>query len=440
MSASTGKRPKAPVTVARPVLSKEIEDKLISAKVNLYTEQPFFAQIAQHFAAIGSNVLETAGVTAAKKLYLNPTFADKCNIKDLTFIIAHEVMHIVNATFAREPEGADHTFWNVATDIVINYILCNRENGASMIPLREEVAGKILFGGEWVKYDGWVSEDVYYDLLKNHSATCPNCGKQQHNDNSQGQEEQDGGGSGGDGDQQADSGGGDSSEQRLGSNTSGANGNCKCFDGYWFDGTGDAVGNPNAEGRMDEEEMQEWKERIAAAAEEARQAGKLPGMLDQFCTNLLQPRKNWKRKLRLATARALKKRYDWKKISRRTAGRVRTPGRSPYLPEAVLYMDTSGSMSDDDLRAAINEMGGILKLSGGKGTLILGDYEVYYVGEVTPNSLTDLPVQRGGTNFIPVFEAIRERGIKPAIFIGFSDLEGPFVDQRVGKLRLLGVG
>ncbi len=407
----------------RPTLSTANKDKVITARVNLYSEHPFFAQLAQYMVPTGSWMVPTAGITASKKLFFNPEFADKLNVKEMTFVIAHETMHLVTATCAREPEGAYPMLWNIATDIAINYLLCNREHGAGMQPPREEVI-KILFDGEFVQYDGWAAEDIYYDLLKKHSQDCPYCGKGQKGED--GDKEGDGGGAGdSDGDQQQ-GGGGEPGENRVGSNTSGPGNSCGCFKGYWWDGSGDALGNPVDEDSMTEEQKGEWKERISAAAESARQAGKLPGALDQFCTTLANPRKNWRRVLRGAANRCLRRRYDWKRVARRTAGRIRTPGRSPHMPEAVVYIDTSGSMSDDDIRQAINEVAAIIKLGGGKGTLILGDWDVYYVGEVTPKSLTNLPVQRGGTNFVPVFEAIKEKKIKPAIFIGFSDLEGQF--------------
>ncbi len=397
-------------TAPRPVLNEMEKEKSVSARVNLYSEHPFFAQIAQYLIPHASHLVPTAGVTAGSKMFINPAFSEACNVQDMTFIIAHEAMHCVLESWARMPEGANHEKWNQATDIAINYLLANTEKGAGMALPREEVI-KPLFGGEFTKYDGWIAEDIYYDLMKNHQEQCPFCGKGQ-----QGDEEDEG------------EGGGDPGEQQAGQNTSGPGNSCGCFKGYWWDGSGSALGNPLDDESMSDQEKAEWKDRIASAAEYARQRGQLPGALDKFCTTILNPRKNWRRELRLAANRALRKRCDWKRVSRRTAGRIRTPGRSPHMPEAVVYIDTSGSMSDDDIMAAINEVAEIIRLGGGKGTLILGDWDVYYCGEVSVKSLSNLPVKRGGTNFVPVFEKIKEEKLKPAIFIGFSDLEGGFPD------------
>lgn len=405
--------PKAPQTLPRPVLNEAEKEKSVSARVDLYSEHPFFAQIAQYLIPTASHLVPTAGVTAGSKLFINPVFSEMCNVQDMIFIIAHEAMHAVLESWARMPEGANHKVWNWATDIAINYLLANTEHGAGMALPREEVI-KPLFGGEFEKYDGWLAEDIYYDLMKNHKEQCPICGAGQQGE---GDEESDDGG-----------GGGEPGEQQAGSSTSGQGNSCGCYKGYWWDGSGAGIGNPLDDDSMTDEQKAEWKDRIASAAEYARQRGQLPGALDKFCTTILNPRKNWRRELRLAANRALRRRCDWKRVSRRTAGRIRTPGRSPHMPEAVVYIDTSGSMSDDDISAAINEVAAIIQLGGGKGTLILGDWDVYYCGEVNVAALSTLPVQRGGTNFVPVFKKIAEKKLKPAIFIGFSDLEGGFPD------------
>jgi len=160
----------------RPVLDQETKDKITTARVDLYTHFPFFAHLAQYLSANASWLVPTAGVTANNQLFINPKFAKKCNVSDMIAILAHEVMHLVTATCAREPEGAHPEAWNWATDIAINYLLFNKEHGAGMDLPREEVI-RPLFGGEFAKYDGWPAEDIYYDLIKEHKNKCPHCGK-----------------------------------------------------------------------------------------------------------------------------------------------------------------------------------------------------------------------------------------------------------------------
>ena len=428
-----------------PTLSEDTKDTVTTARVNLYTDYPFFACLAQYMKPKGSWMVPTAGVSSKSDgadtrgaiFWLNPKFGEKCNIRDMVWILAHEVMHFVTATMSRQPEGANHMLWNVASDIAINYILSDREQGAGL-PLPRPDVIKPLFGDEFAKYNGWVTEDIYYDLLREHQKNCPYCQQKMKQSGDQKDDQQ----NSGQGDNQKDDQSGDQ-QQSGGSGedfgdsdycpgpgggkdyTSGE-GNAKdgCFKGYWWDGSGSETTKD-----MSDEEIAEWKNRISSAAATARQAGKLSGDLSKFVTDLMQPRKDWRKLLRNATNRCLRKRWDWKKVGRRTAGRVRTPGKSPYLPTAVSYIDTSGSMSDEDITQAITEVSSIISLGGGKGILILGDAEVYYCGEMTVDGLRTLPVKRGGTDFRCVFDKITEEDIHPAIFIGFSDLEGPFPDN-----------
>lgn len=379
-------------------LSEETKDKIITARVALYGEHPFFATLAQYLGyPIPVTHIPTAAVNGRAKFYLNPEFGEKCSVQDMLFVVTHETMHLVTATMSRMPEGADPKLWNIASDLAINYLIINPEHGAGIAPPRAEVCKPLYEGFE--KYWGDTTEEIYYKLLRD-TKPCPVCRPSSNTPNK---------------------GKGSNSKSKDPDNKEHSKG-CP-FKGFWWDTSGSECGH---EGGMTEEEISEWKQKIAAAAAEARQAGKLPGSLGNFVTDLLQPKKNWKRELRMATNKALRKRYDWKRVARRTAGTVRTPGKSPHLPSALIYMDTSGSMSDDDIRDAINEIAEIVRLGGGKAKLILGDAEVYYCGEVSVNQLKNLPVQRGGTNFIPVFEMIAEENLNPSIFIGFSDLEGSF--------------
>lgn len=378
-------------------LDTELKDKIITARIELLSQHPFFGQLAQYLYPTATDSIETAAVDGESQFLINPKFGMSCNINDMLFVVVHETMHLATSTHSRFPEYGNKQIWNIASDIAINYIILNKDHGAGIDLPREDLIVPLYKGFE--KYWGLATEEIYYRLLKE-SKDCPVC-------NGSGSGESGNSKSGGSG--------------QPGSSRS-HSGDCP-FKGFWVDESGSMCGS--AEG-MTEDQVNQWKRRISNAAAQARQAGNLPGALDYFVTDLLQPKKNWKRELRMETCKALRRRYDWKRISRRTAGIVRTPGQSPYLPSALLYMDTSGSMSDNDLREAINEMAEIVRIAGGRATLILGDAEIYYSGEISLKELSKLPVQRGGTNFIPLFEHIEEKKLKPSVLVGFSDLEGPF--------------
>lgn len=387
---------------------KHLEEKIFRARFDLYGTHPFFAQVAQYLKPQICDFVPTMGVTANGDLLINEEFAAKLNRQDMTWVLAHEAMHMVTMTHGRMPEGAFPILWNIASDAVINYIITD---DAGIPIVRPEVI-RPIYGGEWQKYKDSTTEQVYYDLIKNAEKQL---GMTLDDFLKEYEGEGDGGSASGHGNKgKMKDKWWDDSGSRLGKN-----GKSK--------GT-DPNGNAQSDGGMTEEQKSQWKQRIASAAAAAKQVGKMSGGLDQYVTTILQPKKDWKRELRAMAMTAIKTQWTWKLPSRRTNGKIRTPGKERGTPTAICYIDTSGSMSDPELQRCLSETSQIFKICGGKGHLILGDSEIYFSGEMDANSLASLKeVRRGGTDFTVLFDHIEENFAKrPAILVGFTDLCGPF--------------
>jgi predicted metal-dependent peptidase len=389
---------------------KHLEQKIFKARFELYAKHPFFAQIAQYLKPQICNDIPTLGVTANSDLLINEEFFSKLNHQDTVWVIAHEAMHMVTMTHGRMPEGVYHSIWNIASDACINYIITD---DAEIPIIRYDVlGGKPIYGDQWAKYKDSTTEAVYYDI-------CKDAEQQLGMSLEKFLEEYEGDGEGG-----AASGNGSKGKMK---------------DRWWDDtasrlgkkgnsqGT-DQNGNAKSDGGMTEEQKSQWKQRIASAAAAAKQAGKMSGALDQYVTTLLQPKKDWKRELRSLAMTAIRTQWTWKLPSRRTSGKIRTPGKDRGTPTAICYIDTSGSMSDQELQRCLSETSKIFKICGGNGHLILGDSEIYYSGVVDAAELGSLKeVRRGGTDFTVLFDHIEETFQKrPALLVGFTDLCGPF--------------
>jgi predicted metal-dependent peptidase len=389
-------------------LNHEQSDKFIKARVKLLVDFPFFAQLAMYLDPHISRGLPTAGVDPKGKLWINPDFIDKAEIEDMVFIIAHEVMHLVDMCHDRFPAGGCHTCWNKANDVAINRLILDSNiqlpRPEFIKPLCKECSS------DYAKYDNMITEKIYHDMYCNQDHSDPDDGES-------GEGDQDGENQGGEGDQDGDGGQKEGPGRDCGASPAGSN--------EWWDDSGCRC----KKGKMSDEDAAKWKQRAAAAAATAKGRGNMPGNLEEFMTTLLAPRQNWRKELRIASSHYLKGRWTWRKVGRRTAGVVRTPGRDPAPPLAVIYTDTSGSMSDDELQRCFSEAAEIVKQVGGKCRLLLGDAEIYYDGDVDMEALKKLPVQRGGTDFRPIFEKLAETSTVPDIFIGFTDLGGPFPDR-----------
>jgi len=107
---------------------------------------------------------------------------------------------------------------------------------------------------------------------------------------------------------------------------------------------------------------------IRCAGEEA---GTLPAGLARWAADVLSPRVDWRRLLAAEVRRAVADvagavDYSYRRPSRRAAGAgaVILPSLRRPVPEVAVVCDTSGSMSDDLLAAALGEVEGLLRSLG----------------------------------------------------------------------------
>lgn len=107
------------------------------------------------------------------------------------------------------------------------------------------------------------------------------------------------------------------------------------------------------------------------------------------------------------------------------------PGKHPRLPIAVVAVDTSGSISDEELRNFISECSEILRLTGGRMRVIMFDAEVYFDGDVEDFRTDVTQFQRGGTDFQVVMDHLEETE-KPNLLVFFTDLYAPYPDKNPG--------
>lgn len=107
------------------------------------------------------------------------------------------------------------------------------------------------------------------------------------------------------------------------------------------------------------------------------------------------------------------------------------PGEHEPLPKVATAFDTSGSVSDEDLREMCGHTMGILDCLGGMSVTFLAcDAAVHAVTEV--RSVDELLANlkgRGGTDFRPVFTEIAKWPEQPEILVFQTDLVGPFPDE-----------
>lgn len=147
----------------------------------------------------------------------------------------------------------------------------------------------------------------------------------------------------------------------------------------------------------------EIKRALKSAAAAAKAQGKLPGNIARMVDELVEPTQDWKELLRSALTNALgKDEPTWRRPNRRklvVAPHVYLPGTQGFRAGNVAVMiDTSGSISSDELQAFMSETAGILQ--DGKPercTVFWVDTKVRGIDDVeTPAELTSLTAKGGG--------------------------------------------
>ena len=395
------------------------------ARLKLLAKFPFFGKMACSMPLIEKASTGTTAVDPKGRLYYNPRWVNAFSLDDAIFEFGHEVMHLVQRCSQRSPKGGNHALWNLAADYHCDTSLID-------MGFTQSFASKLMVGpAEQAlarKYK--TIERLYKYLLEKdpHKGKCPGCEAEKNkvksdsknedkaekaeNDKMKGEE-----------DESSDS--GDSGEGDGGEDASGASG--EGGEGGEGEGSGDGGDSPShtcgnlreccagttadlSQGTaMDE---QKWTELLIASKMHAESRGNMPAAIGEAIDALTKSTVRWQDYIKTAATKIFgRDRYTYKRFNRRMRGMGKLASRLPVAQpdgkSAVGVMDTSGSMSDDEVRQSASEFAEIAKQCGAKKLyLILHDAAVYYAGEVSVDALTELKMSRGGTSHGEVFEIL----------------------------------
>jgi hypothetical protein len=178
---------------------------------------------------------------------------------------------------------------------------------------------------------------------------------------------------------------------------------------------------------------QQWQRHMAAAAQRAREVGKLGGALARLVEAGLAPRVSWRAALAHHLMQTAREDYSWLRPSRRE-GEALLPSLRSASGHVVVAVDTSGSVGDADLAAFVGEINALKGTLSVRTTLLACDSALAEGGPwvAEPWEPLELPRQLGGgggTDFRPVFDWVARSGERPDALIYFTDAEGEFPAQ-----------
>lgn len=178
--------------------------------------------------------------------------------------------------------------------------------------------------------------------------------------------------------------------------------------------------------------VDEWKIATVMAAQTAKQAGKLPGTLERFIHDMINPKADWRSVLRRFIVEVSKNDYSWQRPKKMMVpfGYYLPTLFSESMGELITIVDTSGSIDDHQLQVFGSEIIAARASVRPRMTRnIYCDTRVNHIDEFEQNDECTFKMHGGGgTDFRPPFERIEQEGWKPAAVLYFTDGYGTFPD------------
>jgi predicted metal-dependent peptidase len=368
---------KKPVTKTDPKVDAAVREKLITARIGLLLRAPFFGNLATRMQLINADEWCPTAATDGKRFYYNSEFVNKMPLKQVEFLVGHEVLHAVYDHMGRRG-SRDPKIWNIADDFCVNSDLIDQRIGEKIT-----VCGMLYDP----KYKGMSAEEVYDDLMNNANKIDIN----------------------------------QLAKQLLDEHLDGDDGN----------GEGDDEEDGNGRPKLSKAERDAIRDEVREAVMQAAQAvgaGNLPGGVKRMIKDLTEPQISWKELLEQQIQSTIKDDYTFAR-----------PGRKSWHMDAILPaqkpgetidifigIDTSGSIGPEELKIFFSEIKGIMDSYSEYKIQVVGwDTEIGGVGEFTSENLEDIttfdPKGGGGTDPMCVWEYLQENGIEPKKLIMFTD-------------------
>ena len=369
---------------------------------------PYFAAALLRMRAVAAEGLGTAAIDKHWRLYLDPATMTQWGPVTTAAVLAHETGHVLrrHAERAEALGVSDHETWNIATDAAINEDLlrCN-------VPLPDSVVSP---QNQNLPVNG-IEEDYYTELMSRRQAsqTAPAGGTGQPGQPGPAPQGEDVG---------CGSGAGDPAPT-------------------WELPAADAT-TPG----IDPVRQDSIRKVVADAVREtaAKNPGTLPAGLTRWAEQTLTPPTvNWRKQLRATIRHAAAwvtgdQEYTYRRPGRRRITDVITPAMQSPRPQVAVVIDTSGSMSPTDLRAALSEVTGITRALGARLNVITVDTEAHVqtnVGNVDQITLTG----GGGTDMRVGIEAARATRPVPNLIVLLTDGYTPYPDKPGREALVIGI-
>ena len=356
--------------------------KMAAARTRLILDKPFLGALALRLPLVEAETDWCQSTWSnGQTLYYNRAYIDALSVEQTQFALSREAMHCALLHFYRRGSRA-RKLWENACDFAVNPLLI--EDGLQPTPDTVHLP----------EFDGMTAEEIY-PLLR---------------DNEQQQEQSENRDSGQQSEQQQSEGNEpeEQSEQQR-----------------------SAERLPQSE---TERLAAQWQQRLAAAAQQAMQAGKLSPEMARLVDFFLQPKLPWRSLLAQHLSATARNDYSYTRPSSRRGDPAVFPGLRSEEIDLVVAVDTSGSIDETEIEQFFSEINAIKGQIRARIVLLCCDDEIntgfpaYY--EAWEEFKLEVEVKGcGGTDFRPVFHWIERQDMKPDTLVYFTDAGGKFPER-----------
>jgi predicted metal-dependent peptidase len=347
-----------------PADNKTIEmarEAIITARVNLLLKHSFFGTLASRLKLVESSGWLSTAATDGRHLYFNSRFILMLKPREVQFLLGHEILHVCYDHLGRNGTR-NHQLYNIACDYAVNADLKKHHVGEfiTTVPCLYEP-----------KYDGWSSEKIYEDLIKNIKFL--------------------------------------DLESLL----------AKMIDQH----------SDNAELTAAEREeiRQETREAILQAAKQSK-PGSLPGNIERMVGEITNPTMPWRELIQTTLSSSIRNDYSWTRMNRKGWHLSAVmPGMTQGEEiDVAIALDMSGSITNLLAQQFLGEIAGMMDtFDGYKVKVFCFDTKTYNDQDFSSENLEDISQYQlmggGGTDFDCIFEHLVEIGNVPKRLIIFTD-------------------
>ena len=376
-----------------------IEKRLVKARTQLMLDKPFLGNLVLRLPLKAAGSWCKTSATDAKSFYYNPEFIERLDSHQIKFVLIHEALHCALTHFARRGNRKKHT-WDLACDFAINPLLIKEGFHPPLdVPIFRQ-------------YEGMIAEEIY-PMIDDNLDQEPMDQHLYDDQNNEDSKDSDGG-------MRED----DLTQQEK--NQSGESKNNQS--------TSSLAQRPQSLNPDEIEKLAtQWQKNLASSAQLAQEAGKLDGEFAKLIDFFLQPRVSWQSLLSTFMSRLARDDFSYSRPSRRPGNAILPTLRSHQIDIAVA-IDTSGSISQQEIDEFVSEINAIKSTIRSSITLIACDDKIFPSSPWRYESWEEInfPASLGGgkgTNFRPVFELLNSLDNPCDVLVYFTDAKGLFPEE-----------